>query len=188
MRWIRPWELVASVAGGLHAVDPGVLGGLTGHSSRRAHAATEVESVTLAADRAKSSDRELLQRAFRWLEAHMPEDLPPRILHGDLLGQNILVFPDEPTGVIDWEYATTGDPAYDIAIVTRAAKKPFGSVDGLGRLLEAYASHAPEPVGEVEVRFYELCLLLRWYLEEPVAGVREDNRRRLSGFLSRLGS
>jgi len=53
-----------------------------------------------------------------------PPDDPSVLLHGDLLGQ-ILLAMDGPHHVINWEYATRGDPAYDLAIVTRGVEQPF---------------------------------------------------------------
>jgi thiamine kinase-like enzyme len=63
------------------------------------------------------------------------------LLHGDLLGQNILLAVDGPHHVIDWEYARRGDPAYDLAIVTRGIKQPFHIDRGLDRLRDAYRAH-----------------------------------------------
>jgi aminoglycoside phosphotransferase (APT) family kinase protein len=85
------------------------------------------------------------------------------LIHGDLLGQNILLDPDEVPAVIDWEYAKLGDPAYDLAIVTRGAKKPFAIDRGLERLLDAYANIRQCRIAAHEVHFYELCLVARWF-------------------------
>jgi len=68
------------------------------------------------------------------------------ILHGDLLGQNILLGPGDRPTVIDWEYARYGDPAYDLAIVTRGVKRPFQVVDGLARLIDAYQRYGGSEV------------------------------------------
>jgi Phosphotransferase enzyme family len=97
---------------------------------------------------------------------HLPPDEPSVLIHGDLLGQNILLSPDEHPAVIDWEYAMLGDPAFDLAIVTRASKKPFAIDRGLERLLDAYATFGPWRIAAHDVHFYELCLLARWYRDE----------------------
>jgi hypothetical protein len=57
-----------------------------------------------------------------------------------------------------------GDPAYDLAIVTRGARQPFQIAGGLDRLLESYAGQATE-IKKDNVHLYELCLLARWYRE-----------------------
>ncbi len=92
------------------------------------------------------------------------------MLHGDLLGQNILfLLDDERPGLIDWEAAEIGDPAYDLAIVTRGARRPFKEDDGLARLLDAYLEAGGQPVTAAEVHLYELWLITRWY-REALAG------------------
>ena len=80
---------------------------------------------------------------------HVPPDEPSVLLHGDLLGQNILLAVDGPHHVIDWEYATRGDPAYDLAIVTRGVKQPFQIAGGLDRLRDAYRAQS----GLLPIRF-----------------------------------
>ncbi len=40
---------------------------------------------------------------------------PPALVHGDLAGANVLWSAGSVTGVIDWDLATAGDPAVDVA-------------------------------------------------------------------------
>jgi aminoglycoside phosphotransferase (APT) family kinase protein len=77
-------------------------------------------------------------------------------------GQNILLDPFERPAVIDWEYAQWGDPARDLAIVTRGVRQPFQIDGGLNRLLAAYRAYGGADVEVADVRFYELCLALGW--------------------------
>ncbi|MEI6506429.1 MAG: phosphotransferase, partial [Planctomycetota bacterium] len=81
-------------------------------------------------------------------------------MHGDLLGQNLLrsLDPEKQLGVIDWHEAQLGDPAYDLAVVTRGARKPFQAPDGLRRLLEAYGSCSNRIVTPAQVYLFELGL------------------------------
>lgn len=85
------------------------------------------------------------------------------LLHGDLLGQNILLGLDEPHAFIDWEFAQRGDPAFDLAIVTRASRKPFQVAGGFEKLLDAYLDAGGQPLLAAHVRIHELCLLAAWY-------------------------
>ena len=101
--------------------------------------------------------------AREWAKDHLPPDSPATLVHGDLLGQNILVYPEEDPAVIDWEFCCMGDPAYDLAIVTRGVRRPFKASGGLQRLLDAYAEVAAEPISAAQVRFHELCLSVGWY-------------------------
>jgi hypothetical protein len=83
----------------------------------------------------------------------------PQHLHGDLLGQNLqLSLDDEPMRIIDWTEAQIGDPAYDLAIVTRGVRQPFQVAGGLDRLLDANNARARRPVIASEVHLYEFCL------------------------------
>jgi aminoglycoside phosphotransferase (APT) family kinase protein len=104
--------------------------------------------------------------ALAWAKEHLPPDEPAALLNGDLLGQNILIDPTDlrPFAVIDWGCAGMGDPAYDLAIVTRGVRRPFQVDGGLDRMLDSYAAaRTSQPqVTREQVRFYELCLAARW--------------------------
>jgi Phosphotransferase enzyme family len=129
---VKPWQVVAEIAAAIHAVTGRDVAGLVpGYETRAAHARAALAVF---------------------------EGLAP-IVHGDLLGQNILLAMDGPHHVIDWEYATRGDPAYDLAIVTRGVKQPFQIAGGLDRLLDAYRAHSGLEVSANQVHLHELCLI-----------------------------
>jgi hypothetical protein len=153
----RPWEIIAQVAATIHAIDVNSIADPRGFPTRRAHALSEVEQLEGLPE---------FFDAYNWALDHLPPDEPSVLIHGDLLGQNIVLDPDEVPAVIDWEYAMLGDPAYDLAIVTRGANKPFAYAGGLERLLEAYANFRQQRIAAHEVHFYELCLMARWYRDE----------------------
>lgn len=101
--------------------------------------------------------------AFAWIRAHQPTEHPAVLLHGDLLPQNILIgLVSQRSGVVDWEYARVGDPAYDLAIVTRGNRKLLGIDRGLHRLLVAYREAEGAPIEPEDVVVWELLLVLRW--------------------------
>jgi aminoglycoside phosphotransferase (APT) family kinase protein len=159
MQSVRPAELVGRIAAAIHDID------LTawrrrpvGAATRRAHA----EEMLRVFDNLEGTEAE---PAREWAVQHLPQDRAAVLLHGDLLGQNILVFPDEAPAVIDWEFCRMGDPAYDLAIVTRGVCRPFQMARGLDRLLDAYAAAGGDPIKRSEVHFHELCLSARWYRE-----------------------
>jgi aminoglycoside phosphotransferase (APT) family kinase protein len=145
---VRPWEVVARVAAAVHRV-PIAVGG---YPTRLAHAKAALRSL-------EHVGGELAERAWAWAADHMPPDEPTVLIHGDLLGQNILLGLDAPPGVIDWEYTQQGDPAWDFAIVTRGVSRPFQVSHGLDRLLEAYAAESSIDVRREHVHLYELSLL-----------------------------
>jgi aminoglycoside phosphotransferase (APT) family kinase protein len=152
---VKPHEVVAKIAAAVHSVD---LAGieLRGHATRRAHAEAEIDSVFGAPE---------LAEAELWAREHLPPDEPSTLIHGDLLGQNILVHPEEPPAVLDWEYAGLGDPAYDLAVVTRGKPKPFDMGNGFASLIGAYTANGGKRIQASEVRVHELCLVARWYQE-----------------------
>ena len=182
MQSVRPAELVGRIAAAVHAID------VTdwprrppGGATRRAHA----EEVLRVFDNLEETEAE---PAREWAVQHLPTDHAAAVLHGDLLGQNILVFPDEAPAVIDWEFCRMGDPAYDLAIVTRGVRRPFQMARGLDRLLDAYFAAGGDPITRSDVHFYELCLAARWYLEALQGSGSEPPEQalaRLRGILRR---
>ena len=90
------------------------------------------------------------------------EKAPPALCHNDLVCGNILE--DRELVLIDWEYAGTGDPYFDLAVVVQH----HGLGAGLARhFLDAYLGRAAD---ETEVsrlaaqcRFYQTLLVL-WNL------------------------
>ncbi|WP_437320777.1 phosphotransferase family protein [Sorangium sp. So ce385] len=151
---VAPWDVVAQVAATVHAVDADGIPGIEGHATRRAHATSEISALHGVPE---------LREAERWALDHLPEEEAAALIHGDLLGQNILLHGEQPYAVIDWEYATRGDPAYDMAIVTRGSARPFQIGHGLRRLLDAYAAQGRPRIEAAAVHLYELCLVGRWY-------------------------
>ncbi len=52
-----------------------------------------------------------------WLDAHQPDDVAARMIHGDWRFDNLVVDPEELSNVravLDWEMATVGDPLMDL--------------------------------------------------------------------------
>ncbi|WP_437728226.1 phosphotransferase family protein [Sorangium sp. So ce861] len=151
---VAPWDVVAQVAATVHPIDADDIPGIGGHATRRAHAMSEISALHGVSE---------LREAERWALDHLPEEEPSSLIHGDLLGQNILLHWEQPYAVIDWEYATRGDPAYDLAIVTRGSARPFQIDHGLRRFLDAYAAQGRPRIEAAAVHLYELCLVGRWY-------------------------
>lgn len=165
---VRPWEVVGSIASAVHALPIGDLSGVAaGPLTCREHRLEVVRS-------AEAADRPELRDAVSWLSNHIDVDRPSTLLHGDLLGQNILLGLDEPDAVIDWEFARLGDPAYDLAIVTRGVKKPFQMPDGLERLLAFYNLSGGSVVTANDVLFFELGLAVGWFHDSLTPGVRAE--------------
>ena len=154
-----PWQAVAKAAAAVHSAETTWFESLDGYATRRSHA----QAILTAFD---GLEDPLVRDAHAWALDHLPPPAPAVLLHGDLLGQNILRWlDDDRLGLIDWENAQLGDPAYDLAIVTRGGRRVFGTSDGLALLLDAYVEAGGEPVTAAEVHLYELWLIVRWYRE-----------------------
>jgi len=158
---VKPWMVVAEIAAMIHSIDIEAVKDLAPfHPSRRAHALACIGEIT------EIQGELVTDAALAWMLANLPQEEPPRFLHGDLLGQNILFDffdPDQPVGVVDWEFSSVGDPAYDLAIVTRGARRPFKMADGLDRLLHAYREAGGASITRTEVHLYELYLVAGFY-------------------------
>jgi len=175
---VRPWETLGQIMAAVHGLDGARFRDLLpGNASRHEHARAALSVF----DGLGGSE---VREARAWGEAHLPPEEPSALLHGDLLGQNVLIDPDGPPAVIDWEYARRGDPAYDLAIVTRGARRPFQMDRGLERLLEAYHRYGGTGVTIEHVTLHELCLMAGWY-RDALAG---DGAHPPDQELARLGS
>jgi aminoglycoside phosphotransferase (APT) family kinase protein len=154
---VQPWRVVGEIAAALHRVSTEGLHGLVPGSADRAEfASREVESLAMGRDHPD------VARAIDWATSCQLPSGPTTVIHGDLLGQNILLDPGHRPTVIDWEYCRRGDPAYDLAIVTRGARRPFQVSGGLEKLLAAYRSAGGETISPVAVHFYEVCMTAGW--------------------------
>jgi len=148
-------------------------------SDDRAH---HVKARIAELDDALFAEFPLAREVRGWIEAHLPSGDRRSLLHGDLLPQNLLcdcwepVREDAVVGVIDWEMASIGDPAYDLAIVSRGNRKILGVQRGLEILVEAYLESGGKPISVTDVHVHELLLVLHWLAEswrehqEPGAG------------------
>ncbi len=163
----RPWETVGRIAAAVHELP-------IDHLPERAAGPLTCREHRLEIVRsAEGIDRPELRDAISWLSDHVDVGRPAVLLHGDLLGQNILLGIDEPDAVIDWELARPGDPAYDLAIVTRGVKKPFQIPEGLTRLLGSYRASGGS-VTEIDVLFFEIGLALGWFRDSLTPVLRAE--------------
>ena len=163
---VDPVEITAVVAAGCHAVDPEAFRPLlSGPATRRGHAESALGVL-------EKRDLPEFDDALQWAREHLPPTTPSRLLHGDLLGQNILITIDLrdrdhwSASVIDWHAVAIGDPAYDLAIVSRGHRKVFCDGQPLEQLVDTYNERADEAIDIAHVRIYELWLKARHYLAE----------------------
>ena len=71
----------------------------------------------------------------RWLAEHLPEPLPPTVVHGDYRLGNMMVAPHDPSrivAVLDWEMGAVGDPRADVGYLLATYSEPGGEPSPLG--------------------------------------------------------
>jgi aminoglycoside phosphotransferase (APT) family kinase protein len=111
----------------LHSIDPdsvglGTLGRKDGYIARQLN--TWYKSWVASVEGARLDD----PRAHRLKDfflAHVPEQGPARVVHGDYGVHNCLVGPDcRIAAVVDWEISTLGDPLADLAYALNPWPEP----------------------------------------------------------------
>ena len=160
-------ELISRAAANVHRVAVDQFPHLPRIADRTQHVKARMDKL----DPALFAEFPLANEVREWIETHLPSGDYVCVLHSDLLPQNLLcdwqafVRGDALVGIVDWEMARVGDPAYDLAIVSRGNRKVLGVVEGVEVLVEEYLNFGGKPISVTDVRVHELLLVLHW-LEE----------------------
>ena len=70
-------------------------------------------------EKAKTDEIKEVGPLMEWLARDIPESPPPTVIHNDYKLNNLVLDPEDLTGVravLDWEMATVGDPLFDLAV------------------------------------------------------------------------
>src|ERR687894_717300 len=70
-------------------------------------------------EKAKTDEIGEVEPLTDWLARDIPESPPPAVIHNDYKLNNLVLDPEDLTGVravLDWEMATVGDPLFDLAV------------------------------------------------------------------------
>jgi len=151
---------IAEAAVAVHRMSPEPFNHVPAFEDSRAYILNALEKISPQLFR----EYPAAQAAKEWILSRLP-NRPSTVLHGDLLPQNIICGEYEgqwKVAVIDWEFAEIGDPAYDLAIVTRGDRKLLGINNGLKLLVEAYRGAGGIKLTVADVRIHELLLFLKW--------------------------
>jgi aminoglycoside phosphotransferase (APT) family kinase protein len=153
-------ETIAQVASAVHSLPKSKFPHLVSRSDSRTHVLEELNG--LPGSLFEQFGEAALAR--QWIMRNLLEGRTSTVLHGDLLPQNLLLsIEDDPEiAVVDWECAQIGDAAYDLAIVTRGFRRPFGIKNGLPRLVSLYNEEAEQKISPSAVVVHELLLHLHW--------------------------
>jgi len=182
---VRPWRVVGEVAAATHRIDPaGLPPAFDGGATWREHLLGRLAPLE---EGVEESGDFLVEEVCQWVRSNPPANEPGCLLHGDLTSGNLLldlaVGPDGlepgPPGVLDWEFASLGDPAWDLAIATRGVRRPFQLANGFEKLLDAYHDAGGQPISARDVRRCELVLVAGWY---------QGAQRESSGAASQYGA
>jgi aminoglycoside phosphotransferase (APT) family kinase protein len=155
-----PLKVVAEIAATVHGLPKSRFMHLTMRSGARTHVEERVRELPESLFERFTE----AARARDWIVGHFPEERAATVLHGDLLPQNLLFDHrnDDRVGVLDWECAKIGDPAYDLAIVTCGHRKPLGVPNGMRRIVEYYNQKAACKVSPGDVLIHEMLFHLNW--------------------------
>ena len=103
----------------LHAVDPAAVG-LEGFGRPAGFLERQVRRWWTQFEMSKTRDLPSMDALRAGLEAGMPEQTAPGIVHGDYRLDNVLVGPEDPAriaAILDWEMCTLGDPLADLGLL-----------------------------------------------------------------------
>jgi aminoglycoside phosphotransferase (APT) family kinase protein len=109
-------ETVVDTLAEFHAIDPASCGlGDLGHPE--GFLGRQVEGWRTRWEKASHEDNPLAIELGDWLEANLPPETRPTLLHNDWRLDNMAVAADDPgrcVAVYDWDMATRGDPLADL--------------------------------------------------------------------------
>jgi aminoglycoside phosphotransferase (APT) family kinase protein len=110
----RSCELLMDTLVELHEVDPGVVG-LADFGRPEGFLARQVRRWHQQWQASETRPLDELARTVEQLNATLPEQSAPGIVHGDYRLTNVMFTPavDRIAAVVDWEMATLGDPLSD---------------------------------------------------------------------------
>jgi aminoglycoside phosphotransferase (APT) family kinase protein len=171
-------QTIAEVAVSVHQLETKKFGHLNAFENSKANILSELGGLSPELFKEFSTALSVKE----WILSRLPENRPSVMLHGDLLPQNILCHEagDEwKVALIDWEFAEIGDPASDLAIVTRGDRKLMGINNGLDLLVENYRHSGGIELSAADVRIHELLLFLNWLWDSAEA--EKKGRRRGHG-------
>ena len=110
----------------------------------------------------------MIDYAWRWLKANLPEKSRMTLVHGDFRNGNLMVTPDGINAVLDWELAHIGDPLRDLGWLCvnswrfGRSKLTVGGFGLLDDLLAGYRDSTGIDVSPGQVAFWQVFGSFWW--------------------------
>jgi aminoglycoside phosphotransferase (APT) family kinase protein len=144
---------MVDILGTLHAVDPAKVG-LADFGRPEGFLDRQVRRWKKQLDASRSRDLPGFDDLHARLEANVPAQQEPAIVHGDYRLDNLLVDDsDRVTAVLDWEMATNGDPLTDIALLV--VYRGVAEQDKAGAVADAPSAPGFLSTEEIVTRYAE---------------------------------
>jgi aminoglycoside phosphotransferase (APT) family kinase protein len=166
----------------LHSVEPAAVG-LENFGKPAGYLGRQVARWWMQWEASKTRELPTMEELKRRLEAGMPEQGPPGIVHGDYRLDNVIFDPSDPArirAILDWEMCTLGDPLADLGLlmvywsdagdsvelVTGLALSPITQQPGFlsrAQLVDAYARTSTRDLSNLAwyncLGFYKLAIV-----------------------------
>lgn len=124
----------------------------------------------------------VLEWALNWLEDNAVDSGLRALCHGDFRSGNYLVQDGQLTAVLDWEFASWGDPYEDLGWLCArswrfgAPEREVGGIGARSDLYEAWEAGTGHRVDDKQVRYWEVMGMVRWAII-----ALQQGQRHLSG-------
>ena len=108
--------------------------------------------------------------ALRWLDRRRPTTGEIVLCHGDFRTGNYLVNEAGPTAILDWEFASWGDPHEDIGWFCckswrcGALDREAGGLVSRDVFCRAYEAHSGRSLDRERLHYWEVMASLRWLI------------------------
>lgn len=99
----------------------------------------------------------ILDTAFDWLLANVPDAPRPVFVHGDAGLHNMMVEDGRTTAMIDWELAHVGDPSEDL----QYCRNWVDQIMDFAEFMAIYRAHGGAEIDEATGRYYALLTNVR---------------------------
>ncbi|MBM3344063.1 MAG: phosphotransferase family protein [Betaproteobacteria bacterium] len=110
----------------------------------------------------------VLEWGLRWCERRAPQNEETTLVHRDFRTGNYLMLEGRVTGLLDWEFASLGNPLEDIGWICakcwcfRHEHHIVGGVADLDDFIPAYEAASGRKVAPDQLRYWQVMAHMRW--------------------------